>query len=86
MRGVVCTSDARVRLAGTTQHRPPPSHPPIPPPHLPPPPPKRNIFPIWALGLYRRLVLGGARRVAPEARPQGDAAGWVCAVSDYYTA
>ncbi|GBG00568.1 cycloartenol synthase [Raphidocelis subcapitata] len=46
----------------------------------------RNIFPIWALGLYRRLVLGGARRLGAEARRPGEAAGWVCAVSDYYTA
>jgi hypothetical protein len=46
----------------------------------------RNIFPIWALGLYRRLVLGGAKRLPPGApRPEGGA-GWVCAVSDYYTA
>jgi hypothetical protein len=57
--------------------------------YLAPPPPSetRNIFPIWALGLYRRLVLGGAKRLAPEARPApGEGAGWVCAVSDYYTA
>ena len=47
----------------------------------------RNIFPIWALGLYRRLVLGGAKRLSPEARRTArGAAGWVCAVSDYYTA
>lgn len=46
----------------------------------------RNIFPIWALGLYKRLVLGGAKRLGAEGRKPGDAAGWVCAVSDYYTA
>ncbi len=34
----------------------------------------RYIFPIWALGLYRRLVLLGQER-----DPQGDA--WLCAVS-----
>ena len=53
----------------------------------------RNIFPIWALGLYNRLVLGGARRLGGGGAGaggggggRGSAEGWVCAVSDYYTA
>jgi hypothetical protein len=65
----------------------PPSHGRLPPsPPSPTHAPPRNIFPIWALGLYRRLVLGGAKRLSAEARRAGEAAGWVCAVSDYYTA
>eukprot|EP00775_Hariotina_reticulata_P008841 gene8841-9020_t len=52
----------------------------------------RNIFPIWALGLYRRLVLlrdsraaaaagGGGRR---EGQPPNGLS-WLCAVSDFVT-
>lgn len=52
-------------------------------PHLPrlchsPSVTRRNIFPIWALGLYRRLVLQGLTRDTSS----GDV--WVCAVSDRY--
>lgn len=59
----------------------------------------RNIFPIWALGLYRRLVLLGHSRVAAAAAngssgSNGRAAaaegavlapgtGWLCAISDF---
>jgi len=52
----------------------------------------RNIFPIWALGLYRRCVLGGARRVAGapgrpagggEAGAGGGGAYWCAAISDF---
>lgn len=50
---------------------------------------RRNIFPIWALGLYRRLVLLGHGRLggaAPAADGVGVAPGrsWLCAVSDFY--
>ncbi|KAF8057901.1 GgCAS1 [Scenedesmus sp. PABB004] len=46
----------------------------------------RNIFPIWALGLYRRLVLlGEARDSGPAGAPAGaPGRAWLCAVSDFY--
>lgn len=59
----------------------------------------RNIFPIWALGLYRRLVLLGHTRVPPvhQQHSGSSAAGaaarggavlvpgtsWLCAISDF---
>ncbi|WIA35779.1 hypothetical protein OEZ86_004168 [Tetradesmus obliquus] len=43
----------------------------------------RNIFPIWALGLYRRLVLLGHTRDSSSSSGQGDRA-WLCAVSDFW--
>uniref|UniRef100_A0A383VVZ0 Squalene cyclase C-terminal domain-containing protein n=1 Tax=Tetradesmus obliquus TaxID=3088 RepID=A0A383VVZ0_TETOB len=47
----------------------------------------RNIFPIWALGLYRRLVLLGHTRDSSSSSSsssgQGDRA-WLCAVSDFW--
>jgi cycloartenol synthase len=44
----------------------------------------RNIFPIWALGLYRRCVLGGARRLpAGEGGEGGNGGVWCAAISDF---
>lgn len=55
----------------------------------------RNIFPIWALGLYRRLVLLGHSRTSAAAAADGSKAAaaegavlapgtaWLCAVSDF---
>jgi hypothetical protein len=39
------------------------------------------VFPIWALGLYRRLVLLGEQR---SSTPGGSNA-WCCAVVDYFS-
>jgi hypothetical protein len=59
----------------------------------------RNIFPIWALGLYRRLVLLGHCRVSGAAAAAAGGSGsqaaaadgsvlapgtaWLCAISDF---
>jgi squalene cyclase len=46
----------------------------------------RNIFPIWALGLYRRCVLGGARRVRAAGgggEEQQQRGVWCAAISDF---
>eukprot|EP00878_Enallax_costatus_P022882 GHUV01024316.1.p1 GENE.GHUV01024316.1~~GHUV01024316.1.p1 ORF type:complete len:552 (+),score=141.41 GHUV01024316.1:1059-2714(+) len=44
----------------------------------------RNIFPIWALGLYRRLVLQGMTRASSSSSTDDQA--WMCCMSDFFVA